>query len=971
VKRMLSIAIAPLALAALLWISPATSQADECEPAVPSFGFCHLDMTFTGEEGSPQMQAGSHPFAQTITIEPNTEINPDPKLGKVPIGLPRELRVELPPGFTGSPDATPQCSAAGFSKHVQEFLNSAGETVNLGGAALLPDCPDVSAVGLIKIRGANGGGSHELELATPVYNLVPPPGVAARLGFSVTLVGTVIVDLRVKQTPPYNLIATIPDITQMHLFYGADTTLWSDPGSPAHNDDRGICGAEFNVEGEGKHDLGDFLGVSCPASLPPLAFFTLPRTCTGPLVTLFEADSWEGEHATGEAQTHGPFGEPLGLGGCEHLGFAPQISALPTSHSASSPSGLDFEVDVHDHGLTDPRGIANSDVKKAVVTLPRGVTVNPGQAEGLGTCSEADFAREAADSQFGAGCPAASKIGSVEVETPLLHGVLLRGSVFVATPNDPATAAQENPFNSLIALYVTIKEPERGINLRLQGKVEPDPRTGQLVATFDDLPQQPFSHFRFHFREGGRSPLITPPLCGAYTTEAQFTPWADPSRPLTTTASFTIDHGVDGGPCPAAGTPPFAPGFTAGTLSNAAGAYSPFYASLTRRDGDQDLTKVSATLPLGVVAKLAGVDRCPEAQIALAKTKSGKAELASPSCPANSQIGEAIGGAGVGSQLTYVRGKVYLAGPYNGAPLSMVEVVPAVAGPFDVGDVVVRQALRIDPRTAEVRVDGDRSDPIPHILAGIPLAVRDIRVNVNRPDFTLNPTSCAPSRVDAEIWGGGADVFSSLDDSPVAREAPFQAAGCRGLGFKPDLSLRLKGGVRRGAHPKLRGVFRPRPGDANLEELVLRLPHSAFLDQAHIRTICTRVQFAAKSCPQAAIYGHVRAATPLLSEPLEGPAYLRSSNHNLPDLVFALHGLVDFETVARIDSKNGGIRATFTDTPDAPISEVVVDMQGAKKGLIVNSANLCAAKHPADAQMSAHNGRQSTSHPLVRASCGR
>ena len=317
--------------------------------------------------------------------------------------------------------------------------------------------------------------------------------------------------------------------------------------------------AEPTFEFEKKRtDLGDFLEISCPVSIPELPFLTLPRSCAGPLVTLFESESWAGDHIAGEALARGPFGEALGMSGCERLGLEPGITSEPTSRSASSGTGLDFGLDIANEGLTAIEGISNSDVKKAVVTLPEGVTANPSLAEGLEVCGEDDFARERFDSPFGAGCPAASKIGSVEVETPLLEGVLLKGSVFVAE-------SYKNPFGTLLALYMTIKEPQRGIDVGLAGKVEPDPKTGQLVTTFDDNPQIPFSHFRFHFREGGRSPLITPPLCGAYTTEGVFTPWANPGSPVSTAAAFTIDHGVGGGPCPPGGTPPFEPGFEAGS----------------------------------------------------------------------------------------------------------------------------------------------------------------------------------------------------------------------------------------------------------------------------------------------------------------------------------------------------------------------------------------------------------------------
>lgn len=908
------------------------------------FGLKGLDVTFTDADSAPAMQAGSHPFAFNTDLAVNVENSAE--FGEIPIGQARNLRIELPPGLVASPTATPRCEAVDFATLIHD-----------AGGLELPSCSDSSVVGLSTVIGAQPTGIH-ITLRAPVYNLVPPPGAVAKFGFLV--LGTqVTFTAGLKEVPPYNAFVSVRNIPQMTRFYSSKTVIWGNPSDPSHDKQRGKCGAFFEDPGAGKAELGG----ECPTSNPNVPFLTMPSSCGGPLVTSFEAESWLGDSFAQSVATHGPFGEPLGVIGCEREGFSPKISSQPTNHSAESASGLQFNVDVEDEGLTSPKGIADSTIKKAKVTLPEGMTINPSQAEGLGVCSEADFARETATSEFGAGCPGTSKIGTVEVESPLLEGEIFTGALFVAKP-------YANPFNSLIALYMTIKDPALGIGVKLAGRVTPDPTSGQIVAIFGEpgheIPQLPFSHFRFHFREGGRSPLITPARCGTYDTVTEFTPWANPLSSFTTSSSFEVNSGVGGGPCPPVGAQPFAPGFSAGTLSNSAGSFSPFYARITRRDGDQDLTKVSATLPLGLVAKLAGVDRCPDAQIALAKAKSGLAELASPSCPANSRIGHAVGGAGVGSQLTYVSGSVYLAGRYNGAPLSVVEIVPAVAGPFDVGTVVVRQALQVDPRTAEVHIDGDRSDPIPHSLAGIPLRVRDIRVNVDRPNFTLNPTSCDPSQIAAALWGGGSNPFSVLDDSPVSRDDRFQAAGCQGLDFKPRLSLTLKGGTSRGDNPALRAVVRARAGDANISDAVVRLPRSAFLDQSHIRTICTRVQFAADNCPKGAIYGHVRAFTPLLSEPLEGPVYLRSSNHNLPDLVFDLHGLVDFEAVGRVDSRHGGIRATFTKVPDAPISKVVLRMQGAKKGLIVNSTDLCKAKHRVAALFTAHNGKVAAIKPVLR-----
>ncbi len=553
----------------------------------------------------------------------------------------------------------------------------------------------------------------------------------------------------------------------------------------------------------------------------------------------------------------------------------------------------------------------------------------------------------------------------MEVRTPLLEGKLLRGQIYVATQD-------ANPFGSLIALYMVIADPELGISVKLAGKVDPDPQTGQLITTFGEagheIPQFPFSHFRFRFREGARAPLITPPRCGAYETTATFTPWANPNAPYTTTATFHIGSGPGGTPCPAPGPLPFTPGFEAGSIDNAAGSYSPFYMRLTRPDGQQDLTRFDAVLPPGVSGKIAGLARCADAAIALAATKSARQELAAPSCPEASRVGRTLAGAGAGSALTWVPGSLYLAGPYAGAPLSVVAITPAQAGPFDAGTVVVREALALDPTSAQVRVDGGASDPIPHILKGIPLHLRELRVFTDRPGFTLNPTSCEPSHTLSALFGSYLNPLSPVDDMPAYLAARYQAASCASLGFKPRLDLRLKGGTRRSAHPALRAELRARPGDANIGAANVILPRSAFLENAHIGTICTRPRFAAGTCPKASIYGRARAFTPLLDEPLEGPVYLRANGgaRQLPDLVADLRGTVDIELVGYIDAVNARIRTRFL-TPDAPVSRFVLNMKGGKKGLIANSANLCKAKQRASAYLRGQNGRRHDFKPLVRA----
>jgi hypothetical protein len=792
----------------------------------------------------------------------------------------------------------------------------------------------------------------------------------AKFGFWVFTV-PVTIEVSVSQKPPYKVSAKATNISQPTSFFGGKVELWGVPSDHAHDPYRGSC-LKVGTFGSAEEFLSN--GI-CETNNPEVPLLTLPRACTGPLSTTYEVLSWQepsAPPAKGSAVSHDDSEppNPQGMTGCSKLGFSPTIESKPTTNQAETGTGLNFTVEFNDEGLMNPSGIAQSDIKKAVVTLPEGVTINPSVGEGLDVCSPEDLDRETLKSLPGEGCPNASKLGSVRLETPLIDKGI-SGEVFLAQQDDPKTSkpGAENPFDTLIAFYIVLKDRELGALVKLPARIDPDPKTGQLVTTLDDTPQVPFNRFDFHFREGARAPLVTPSKCGTYTTKAVFTPWANQDQPLTTTSSFKVTSGVGGGPCPPGGIPPFKPQFQAGAVNNNAGSFSPFNMRLIREDGEQDMTKFSSILPPGQLGSLKGVSKCSDSAVPIAKAKTGREEIASPSCPANSLIGHTLAGAGVGGALTYVKGYVYLGGSYKGDPLSVISVTPAVAGPFDAGTVVVRLALTLNPKTAEVEVDGAASDPIPHIIKGIVLKVRDLRVYVDRPNFTLNPTSCDESSTRATLFGSYLDVFNPNDDIPAALSTRYQAANCLNLGFKPKLDLKLKGGTKRGGHPGLTATYKPRAGDANVKGLVVRLPRSAFLDQAHIRTICTRVQFAEDACPKGAQYGYIKAFTPLLDEPLQGPVWLRSSSHKLPDLVFDLHGLVDVEVSVRIDSARGGIRATVESAPDAPLTKVVVQMQGAKKGLIINSRNLCGAKSRANVEFNAHNGKVSRSNPVMQPQC--
>jgi hypothetical protein len=921
--RRLLVCLAGALSVALLAASPASAE----------FGFKALGLGITGT------QAGAHPEEVTTSLEMNTVVDVVNNR-EFPDGQLKDLEVEMPEGFAGNPGAVPPCDPVLFA------------TISDGYSA----CPNSSAVGYVAAKAEfdpiEPGAPAYFHV--PVFNLAPEPGYAAKLGF-VVLAIPVTIDIGVREAPPYNVYARITNTSQAALFYASRVTLWGNPADPSHDPYRGNC---LEVKTAGGIDELISKG-NCSSGLPEeIPFLTSPRSCEGPLTANFTGVAWN----TGDTDTGSATAPPRD--GCENLEFEAEAEAQPTSTAAESPSGLSFELDIDDKGLLDPGEEALSDIKSTKVTLPVGVTLNPSQAEGLAACTEADLARETASSEFGAGCPAASKVGDVEVETPLLEGEILKGSLFVAQP-------YQNPFGSLVALYMVVKDRDLGISVKIPARVETNPATGQVVTTFGDpsakqpgyrtLPQLPLGKVRVNLPGGPRSPLVTPPRCGNYEIQSTFVPWANPAEPFTETSSFQVLSGPNGSPCPVAD--PFAPGFTAGSLNNAAGAYSPFKLRLTRSDGEAELTRFDSLLPPGLVGKIAGVGRCSDAAIAAAKAKSGTVELALPSCPAGSRLGSILSGAGVGPELTWVRGgALYLAGPFAGAPLSVMAIVPAVAGPFDLGTVVVREGLDLDPTTAQVKVDGSAADPIPTILQGIPLHLRDLRIEVDRPNFTLNPTSCDEKQVRATAFSG---------PRAAALSYRYQARGCGDLGFKPKLTLALKGATKRGQFPAVRSVLTPRQGDANIGKAVVFLPRSQQIENAHINNPCTRVQFAVEQCPAKSILGKAKAWSPLLDAPLEGNVYFRSNGgeRELPDLVADLRGQFRIILVGFIDTKGKRIRTTFASVPDAPVSKFNLNLFGGKRGLLVNNRNICKQKQRAKLSLTGQNGRRHLTEPVIKTSC--
>jgi hypothetical protein len=884
------------------------------------------------QNGTPDTQAGDHPFAVTSSFELATV--PDPRGGnaRVPTGANlRTANVALPPGLVGNPYAVPQCTSAEFLQ-VTNFFHI---------------CSDNAQIGIATAKVNFYGGSDEV-VKSPIYNLTPGAGQPAAFGFWVINVPVILVP-HLRSDGDYGLTVEGSNLDESLPVLAVSVTFWGVPASEAHTSERN--------DGFGLCSSGEAVSPPCLSTVRPQAFLTSPVDCAaGPLTTTLFAESWQGETDT---QSSTP---ASGMTGCNRVPFAPSIVAQPSIGSAETPSGLKFELEVPSEGILNPTGVAQAEIKKAVVRLPEGMTINPSAGEGLVGCTPADYAREALATLPGEGCPNPSKLGTVKIDTPLLNEAL-EGSLFLAEPDNPATSTPgaENPFDSLLAIYVVARLPERGIIVKAAGKIVPDPRTGQLVATFDNLPQLPFSKFTMTFREGQRSALATPAVCGTYSAKAELTPWSaanldNPSAEevANVESTFRVTSGVGGGACPSGGTPPFAPQINAGTLNNAAGSASPVDIRITRGDGEQEITGFSSQLPTGLTAKLAGVPFCSEADIALAKTKTGGQEEAEPSCPAASQIGHTLVGAGVGSVLVYTPGRIYLAGPYEGAPFSIVSITSAVVGPFDIGTVVVHLPLQIDPLTAAVTVDAGAADQIPHIIDGIVIHVRDIRVYIDRPDFTLNPTSCARKTFAATVIGSGANFADAADDVPVTVTNPFQAADCADLAFKPVLKASSLGRTSRanGASLSVKLTYpkAPEGTQANIRSVKVELPKKLPSRLTTLQKACTAAQFNANpaGCPPASVVGHARAITPILPVALEGPAYFVShGGEAFPSLILVLQGYgltIDLVGSTNINGKTGITSSTFKSVPDQPVTSFELTLPEGPYSALAANGNLCRSK---------------------------
>jgi hypothetical protein len=861
------------------------------EPA--TFGVAGYELSPFNADGTPAREAGMQPFQLTTTLVLNQTG------GQFPVELPKGFAFHLPPGLVGNPNAAEQCTMADFFALVLE--------TNL--------CPPESVVGVAMVTVNEPKIGPDIIKIVPVFNLVPARGEPARFGFEVLGKVPIVLDTSVRSGLDYGVDVTVKDATQTAGLESSQVTFWGVPGDPRHDNARGwecVAGGAFVKQ----------VGKPCPVSsgLAEEPFLRSPTSCAAdpsgePVRFPLEADSWAhpGVYLGAEYEWMNEAGDLLGFEGCGALPFAPELGVTPEQRVASTPTGLDVSVTVPQDTTLTAGEPAEADVRDTTVTLPQGVMLSPSAATGLEGCSEAQvgfvgFNQAAQTDEFNtskASCPDGSKVGTVKIRTPLLSHEL-EGGVYLASPA-PKEEEGKNPFNSLVALYVVAEDPVSGVLVKLAGEGRVDENTLQIGTTFANTPQVPFEELRMHLFGGERASVTTPSLCGAYAAEGLFTPWSGAPAVLAPPREFEVVQGVGGGGCPAGGLG-FSPGFVAGTDNGRAGAFTGFSMELSRPDGDQALSSVAMHLPSGIAALLSSVTLCSEAQ------------AAASACPASSEVGEATAIAGLGSE-PYVQtgGKVYMTGPYEEAPFGLEIVTPAKAGPFDLGYVTVRSKLYIDPNNASVTIV---SDPLPTQIRGIPLQLKRVIVNVNRPAFQFNPTSCEPMKIQGTITGAqGAQANVA---------SPFKTEDCQALPFEPQLSASAVGhgskteGTTFAVTVRSGGTNASGVAQAGIAKVQLQLPKQLSSRLPTLQQACTDTVFNANpaSCDDGSVIGYATIHTPVLNNPLTGPAYLVShGGAAFPDVEFVLQGegirlILDGQT----DIKGEVTYSRFESTPDAPFT---------------------------------------------------
>jgi hypothetical protein len=863
------------------------------EAGAPAFGLSLFSAPFLDEVGAPETQAAGHPYELPVTLALNTSVREDPETLTEPTSVQdlRDVVVDLPLGIVGSAVSAPTCTL--------HELGSEGERHENGFSA----CPQDTIVGQLESlpEGLD-------SVTSPLYNVVPEKGVAAEFGYVDTLGDTHVLYASIAPTREgYVLRSTTKEVPQV-LLHEATANVYGDPAAR-----------------DKSHE-------------PPVPMFTMPSDCSGePLRTKVYLDSWQDPariepngvpvNLEEPAWARSEYQSSLPVTGCGSLAglFTPELEASLENPQADSPTGLGVSIK-----LPQPEGIESPGVppvKETVLTFPAGMTVNPSSANGLQACSEAQIGwlGETLSNFTSAApeCPEASKVGTIEVESPALPAegckqygkslsecpeaserekTPLHGSVYVAKQT-------ENPFGTLLAVYIVINDPRTGVIVKIPAKLHADETTGQLTTTVSDTPQFPFSVLRTDIFGGATASLSTPSTCGAYQVSSQLTPWSSPESgpPAAPSSNFAVSQAAGGGSCPA--SLPFAPSLTAGTSSEQATGFTPFSVTFSRQDGQQTLGQVSITNPQGLSGILKNVAQCPEPQAARGE------------CPPDSEIGEATSAVGTGPDPYWVHGgKVFLTGPYNNGPFGLSILIPTTAGPFTLtgnagfGKEVVRSSIRVNQNTAQVTVV---SDPLPTIIEGIPTDIKTVNVTIDHPDFLFNPSNCETQAVDA--------TFSGVQGASSTQTAPFHTVGCASLPFKPKLTATASAqGSKVNGTRFVVNVTSAGLGQANIHKVDLTIPAILPSRLETIQKACPDATFAANpaSCDEGSVIGEGIVNTPILAHPLRGPVYLVShAAAAFPDVEFVLQGEgVTIVLDGKTDIKNKVTYSKFETAPDAPFT---------------------------------------------------
>jgi hypothetical protein len=829
-------------------------------------------------------------------------------------GLVRDAEVKLPLGFAGYPPAVATCDPVQLQRGL---------------------CPVASQVGTLEIAFNLLPGSDTAD-RVPLFNMLPSVNQTAVYGWSVVpdasgeIVVTVGSDYRVR--------ARASDVFSLFPIARQSLTVWGVPANPIHNSQRGpqyhcqVPGGKY-VVGEQGCTQG---GFAVNANAVP--YLVNPTQCGGePLLSDLEGlESWQGEQLPPVQASIGPFM------GCESLKFAPTIVVAPEVLQATSPTG--YEVDLRIPQTEGAEGLATPDLKDAIVKMPAGVVLSPSAATGLESCGEA---------QVGLGletlveCPNASKLGTVSVITPALTGEL-KGALYLGGP--PSGVITAPPFT----VYLTFEG--HGVLVKIRGMVTPDPETGQITTVFDENPELPFSELKLHLNGGSRATLANPSACGSYAAEANLTPWSTPFTPDATPTSppFTVTD---------CGQPRFEPAFAVGTTSNQAGGYSPLSVTFSREDADEDLSGLSVTTPPGLSGNLSGIPLC------------GEPQAAEGTCSAASQIGELTAGAGPGPEPVFIKGgKVFLTGPYDGAPFGLSIDVSERAGPLDLGTgpcdcEVVRATVSVNPQTAQLTVT---NGALPTGKYGIPFQVKKVNVVINRPNFVFNPTNCNPMSVTGTLQSTGG-MRASVSNH-------FQVTNCAALAFKPNFKVSTSGRTTREDGASLDAKLSYPSGSlgtqTNIALVKVQLPKQLPSRLTTLQKACPAATFEANpaACPAASRVGVARATTPIIPVPLTGPAYFVShGGEAFPSLIVVLQGYgvtVDLVGSTFINEKTSVTTSTFKTVPDVPVGTFELYLPQGRYSALAAHGNLCKSKLTMPTEFVAQDSaviRRST--PIAVAGC--